>query len=235
MIADMALIFGAYLYGSIPFIWALARRRQVNLRIHGSRNVGGSNLWQTVGPREGLLGGLGDASKGVVPVVVGRAFGFSPAVVALAGLAGAAGQCWPLYLKFFGGRGISACLGVMLVLAPGTMGLAAIPMVTGAIRHLLIRFRSSRGQPFRERLRLAGPPTRSIPLGVFIGFTLLPFIAWARGEPWTTILAAVGVFLIMAIRRLTADLRQDLHEAPSRRTILINRFLFDRSYRQGYQ
>ena len=65
----------AYLGGSVSFPYWVARLRGVDLRAVGSRKLGGSNLWKSVGPAEGIVGGLLDAGKGLAAVLVARATG----------------------------------------------------------------------------------------------------------------------------------------------------------------
>jgi hypothetical protein len=73
---------------------------------------------------------------------------------------------------------------------------------------------------------------------MLISFALLPIITWLWGEPQATCLAFVAIFLLLVIRRLTADLSRDLKAGPTSEaviTILLNRFLYDRSYRDRYR
>ncbi len=233
--AELLVVVGAYLYGSLPFVWAIARLRGVDLRRRRSRNLGGGNLWQSVGPLEGFIGGLGDLSKGIIPIVAGRGLGLSPEAVAGAGLAGIVGQSWPLFLGFSGGRGGAASIGLALMLVPVEFLLALIPMLVGLGFWLASALPALRHLPPEERPRLAVAPSLGVPLGMVVGFAILPLLAIARGQPRAYILACLGILLLLVVRRLTADLRRDLRGAPSKRAILLNRLLFDRSYREGYR
>ena len=64
-VAAVAVLL-SYLAGSISFPYWVARLRGVDLRTVGSRKLGGSNLWKSVGPGEAIVGGLLDAAKGFV-------------------------------------------------------------------------------------------------------------------------------------------------------------------------
>lgn len=234
MWAETGLVLGAYLYGSIPFIWGMARLRGINLREYGSRSISGSNLWQAAGARVGLIGALGDFSKGIVPVLIGRILGFDLAIICIAGLAAVAGQCWPVFLKFFGGRGGASSFSLALMLAPRELLIASIPFILAGLWRNVPLFLSKGG----ERLRFRRRPTDIVPLGMFLSFALLPLVTWLRGQPEVITLTFAGVFCLLVIRRLTADLHRDFSEAPNRKalvTILVNRLLFDRSYRSGYR
>jgi acyl-phosphate glycerol 3-phosphate acyltransferase len=235
--AEVSLILGAYLYGSIPFVWAMARLRRINLRRHGSKSISGSNLWQATGALEGIVAGFGDFTKGIVPVVVGYSLGFDLTIICIAGIAAVAGQCWPIFLKFFGGRGGSSACGLAIALAPHQFLIAAIPFIVGLLwRNIPLLFTPG-DSPAKERLRFRGKFSDIVPIGMLATFALLPLIAWLGGQPKVITVAFSALLCLLIIRRLTADLHKDLNEAPDRKavvTILVNRLIYDRSHRSGY-
>src|SRR6266487_4098767 len=100
----------AYLYGSIPLVYLLGLRSGVDLKHSGSGNVGVSNLAAEGGVWRTLIGGLFDASKGYLPIRICRRLGYPAQVAELAGVCGVLGQCWPLFLRFNGGLGVSSFL-----------------------------------------------------------------------------------------------------------------------------
>jgi len=236
--AEIGLVLGAYLYGSIPFVWAIAKLRGINLREHGSRSISGSNLWQATGALEGIVAALGDVSKGVVPVLIGRILGFDLVVICIAGLAAVAGQCWPVFLKFFGGRGGASSFGLAVMLVPRELLIAATPFIlTGLWRNVPL-FLTSRGFKIGERLRFRRAPSDIVPLSMLFCFAILPLITWLSGRPEVISLAFAGAFCLLVARRLTADVCRDFNEAPNKRVlmaVLVNRLLYDRSYRSGYR
>ncbi|MBI2304062.1 MAG: glycerol-3-phosphate acyltransferase [Chloroflexi bacterium] len=225
----VALLVG-YLFGSIPFVYLIGRLRGIDLRRHGSGNVGAGNLWQTVGPVEGAIGGLLDASKGALPAAVSLRLGFELPAVALAGLGGVSGQCWPAFWGVKGGRGVAAMLGLLLVIAPQALVVGLIPIAVGAAMRALPLLFNSEVSPWRERFRLRGRPSRSLPLSVAIGLAIAPVAAWLSHEPTTIVVTALLIFLIMAVRRVTAELKDDLATAGDRKAIMANRFLYDRPH-----
>jgi glycerol-3-phosphate acyltransferase PlsY len=115
---DWALWIGAgYLLGSIPFgvviAWALGLG---DLRQIGSGNIGATNVLRTGNKPAAAATLVLDASKGAV--AVGLATGFGAAEVApWAGLAAFAGHCFPVWLRFNGGKGVATFLGTVLALA----------------------------------------------------------------------------------------------------------------------
>ena len=132
------LMLAAYVFGAIPFVYLLGRISGVDLRDEGSRNVGGTNLFRTVGPLTGIFGALLDIGKGVLPVLAARALDFNDGVAGLAAIAAAIGQCWPIFLRFRGGRGISVVAGAVLALAPITLFWAHLPAITGLAAYTIL-------------------------------------------------------------------------------------------------
>jgi glycerol-3-phosphate acyltransferase PlsY len=106
----------AYLIGSFPTGYLLARSRGVDLFRHGSGNIGATNVWRVLGPVFGLIALAGDVGKGAVAVYLGSRAGHWPAVVA--GACVLAGHSWSLFLRFRGGKMIATALGVFLMLTP---------------------------------------------------------------------------------------------------------------------
>ncbi len=123
-----ALSFGtaalAYLIGSIPFGLILTRMAGLgDIRQVGSGNIGATNVLRT--GRRGLAAGtlLLDAAKGALAVGVA---GYASGVIwmPLAALCVVAGHCFPVWLRFRGGKGVATGLGALLAL-DWRMGLAA--------------------------------------------------------------------------------------------------------------
>ena len=94
----------AYLGGSVSFPHWVARFRGVDLRAVGSRKLGGSNLWKSVGRPEAVVGGLLDAAKGFAAVLIARALGLPLEIQLACGIAAVVGQMWPVFHRFDGGR-----------------------------------------------------------------------------------------------------------------------------------
>jgi len=90
----------SYLAGSVSFPYWVARARGVDLRAVGSRKLGGSNLWKSVGPGEAIVGGLLDAAKAFVAVVVARAVDLPLEVQLACGIAAIVGQIAEVHDRF---------------------------------------------------------------------------------------------------------------------------------------
>lgn len=124
------LIIISYLIGSIPFGLLLGRLAGTDVRQHGSGNIGATNVSRLLGKKLGGLTLAFDLSKGLLPMLViahlfaGRAE--AEILTLLAGMAAFLGHCWPVYLKFKGGKGVATALGIFLYLAPLNTVLAVI-------------------------------------------------------------------------------------------------------------
>lgn len=223
-----ALCLGAYVYGSLPLVYLLGRRRHVDLKRAGSGNVGATNLMAAGGAAPATLGWLFDASKGLAPVVVARSLNCSDEVAGLAGVCGVAGQCWPVFLRFQGGRGISAYVGATSALAPRIWGGALLPMIGGGLWRALPRVWHSSGI-IRSSERAAR--SKAVPLGCFISAALYPAL-YAAGGRQTTSARLMSTLLpaVVFVRRLTAPQPDDATVGPRRRrAALLYRLLYDRN------
>lgn len=113
----------AYLIGSIPFSLILGRLvGGIDLREHGSKNVGATNVTRLLGWRWGAIALVLDALKGLLPTyILPRLVEPSESTVHLAvgcGVAAILGHMYSCFLKFKGGKGVATSLGVVCVLAP---------------------------------------------------------------------------------------------------------------------
>jgi len=114
-IAPAGVLLLGYLLGSIPFGVLLTRAAGVgDLRQIGSGNIGATNVLRT--GRKGLAAAtlLLDMAKGAVAVLLAAAF--LPGMAALAATAAFIGHCYPVWLKFRGGKGVATLMGVVLAL-----------------------------------------------------------------------------------------------------------------------
>jgi glycerol-3-phosphate acyltransferase PlsY len=221
MWADVVLILGSYLLGSIPHLSLLAKLRHVEL--DGDFH---QNLWSRAGKVTGVLGVLGEFVKGILPVLIGRALDFNLAIIAIAGLAAVCGQMWPVFSKFDGEKGNSIALAMAMALVPKSGLVALIPVIIAVLIRTIPRLvvKSSGHKPI-----VGGAPSISLPLGMAICFLILPLITWYFGEPMEIVWSCFTLFILLMIRRLTAGLRHDLKARGNVKRILINRLLFDRA------
>jgi len=122
-LTPLALLFVAYLLGSIPFGLILAKVfGGADVRKAGSGNIGATNVARVVGPFAGVLTLLLDAAKGWFAVwLVGRVTHGNATMMVLAGFFALVGHCFPVWLRFRGGKGVATAAGVFAALCPIAM------------------------------------------------------------------------------------------------------------------
>ena len=221
---NIALIVGAYLLGSIPHLVGLARL--TGLDSSGDLHI---KLWRDRGTAIGLVAISGEFVKGAIPVLVAKGLDFDILTVTLAGLAVVTGQMWSVFRRFKGEKGNSIGVAMAASLSIIPLLFAAIPFAIGAAVKILPRL-LNRNISVKERLRLGGPQSLSLPLGMAVGFLVLPLASWGFHEPVVVTIGFAVMFILIMIKRMTADIKQDLVEVTNLRSILINRLLFDRSF-----
>jgi len=113
-------IAGAYFAGGIPTSYLAGRLgRGIDLREHGSRNLGATNVYRVLGWKYAIPVGVIDAVKGAVPVALVERWSSGPAWLPVAvGTAAVAGHVFSPYVRFKGGKGVATAAGVFLALAP---------------------------------------------------------------------------------------------------------------------
>ena len=128
MVRTALLLAGAYLTGSIPFSFLVARLFGVrDVRAVGSGNVGATNVMRSAGRTAGILAFLLDASKGALAAfVVLELEGKESPLPALAAAAAVLGHMYPVWLGFRGGKGVATGAGAFLPLAPAATGIGVL-------------------------------------------------------------------------------------------------------------
>jgi glycerol-3-phosphate acyltransferase PlsY len=121
-------LLASYFVGAIPTSYLAGRLfRGIDLREHGSKNLGATNVFRTLGWRFAIPVGLVDVAKGAVPVLV-----FAPQVsdsqlFALAcGIGAILGHVFSIFVRFRGGKGVATAAGVMLGLTPLALGVSTV-------------------------------------------------------------------------------------------------------------
>ena len=113
------LVVAAYLAGSVPFSFLVARARGVDLRTVGSGNIGGANVWRSVGFGPFVVAAVLDMLKGMLPTLAARwLLPGQFVVIVLTGVAAVLGHTFPIFLGFKGGKAVATSGGVLLAIAP---------------------------------------------------------------------------------------------------------------------
>ena len=127
MLPLVAALVASYLLGSIPAAYIAGKSKGVDLRKHGSGNLGATNVIRVLGAKIGLTVFAFDMAKGAIPVAVFSRyvpasiapFGDPTITAILCGVAAIIGHVRPIYLNFGkGGKGVATAAGVFVALAP---------------------------------------------------------------------------------------------------------------------
>ena len=106
-----------YLIGSVPFAYVIGKAfYHTDVRQHGSGNLGGSNTGRVLGKKAGLAVMTLDLLKATLSVFLATKISANPWAVSLAALFTAIGHCYPVFLRFHGGKAVAALYGFLFAL-----------------------------------------------------------------------------------------------------------------------
>jgi glycerol-3-phosphate acyltransferase PlsY len=126
-------LVAVYLIGAIPVGFIVTRLvGGMDIRNAGSGNIGATNVLRTVGKLPALVTLLGDIVKGYLAVLVARRLGPEPAWAAAGAVLAIVGNCWPVFLRFRGGKGVATGFGAFLNLAVWATAPAALVWIAVA-------------------------------------------------------------------------------------------------------
>ena len=137
MVYIIISLIAAYLLGSMPTAYIFAKVLSgVDIRAHGSGNVGATNVARTIGKVPGIIVLVIDILKGfaavaILPLIIKKIFpdtgdSFNETVLVLLGMAVIFGHIWTVFLKFKGGKGVATTAGAMIALSPVIFGIAIV-------------------------------------------------------------------------------------------------------------
>jgi glycerol-3-phosphate acyltransferase PlsY len=117
-VKEFLLVTLCYLIGSIPISYIISRQfGRVDIRKRGSGNVGATNVLRSVGLPLAVLAATGDILKGVFAAWIALTMGGGIFLV-LCPLAAVVGHCYPVFLRFRGGKGVATSAGALVILIP---------------------------------------------------------------------------------------------------------------------
>jgi glycerol-3-phosphate acyltransferase PlsY len=192
----------AYLLGSIPTGFMVAKARGIDIRVVGSGNIGATNVFRILGKPAGVFVLFVDALKGWVAVFVIAGLGadliHAPAgslnhdwLAICAGLGAVLGHNYTCWLNFKGGKGIATSAGVLLALVPVPL---LIIFAVWIVVFLL---------------------TRYVSLASIAASITLPFASWATGKS-VALIAVTGSMGVLAVYKHKANIRRLLDGTESR-------------------
>jgi len=198
-------VIGAYLLGSVPFAYILARAHGKDIRTIGSGNIGATNLARAIGSRWGYICFALDMLKGLIPMVLTRMFlvpvwqdaGQALLLWLVVGAAAVVGHVFPVFLGFRGGKGVATSFGVAIGLWPYYTVCAVMAFVIWAIVLLTWRYVS-----------LASiVAASSFPVLLLLAIAILP--GWELRYLWPIVVLAAAIAVLVVI----------LHRANIRRLV----------------
>jgi glycerol-3-phosphate acyltransferase PlsY len=172
----LLLLLLIYLVAAIPTGVVVTRLLGLeDVRTRGSGNIGATNVYRVAGKLPGILTLLGDILKGFLPLLAIKFWlAPTPLQLGLAGVVAIIGHCYPVYLRFKGGKGVATALGIFLVLDPlAVLGGGAVFLLAVAL-------------------------TRYISLGSVLAAIAVPLLTLLRDEPLPAVLcaAAIGTLIV---------------------------------------
>ncbi|PID27477.1 MAG: acyl-phosphate glycerol 3-phosphate acyltransferase [Candidatus Cloacimonadota bacterium] len=125
-------ILVGYVLCGIPFGFILGKFKGIDIRKHGSGNVGATNALRILGWKSGLIAMLFDAAKGFVAVRGGQIFcglESTDPILILFAFSAISGHIFSVFMKFKGGKGVAVSLGVFIALTPVSVGIAFLSFI----------------------------------------------------------------------------------------------------------
>ena len=182
-----------YLIAAIPTGVVLSRLMgSEDIREKGSGNIGATNVYRVAGKLAGVLTLVGDTLKGFLPLLAYKSWLVpTPAQLGVASAVAIIGHCYPIYLRFKGGKGVATALGIFLVLSPQAVLGALIVFV------------------------LAVGITRYISLGSVLAAMSAPLLILILNHPQPIVLTTLFIAMLVVWRH-RANIRRLLDGTESR-------------------
>jgi glycerol-3-phosphate acyltransferase PlsY len=180
MPAAVLWLLASYFVGAIPTSYLLSRLfAGIDLRQHGSGNLGATNLYRVLGWKYAIPAAVVDIAKGAIPVLVFAPQASDSQLFALGcGVAAILGHVFSVFVGFKGGKGVATAAGVMLGLAPLALAVSAV------VWALLVRL------------------TGYVSLGSIVAASVLPLAVYLLEDStspallWIAVAIAAGVILL---------------------------------------
>jgi glycerol-3-phosphate acyltransferase PlsY len=204
----IAVGVGCYLIGSIPISYLLGRFwAKIDIRTHGSRNVGASNLAVHGGKSLGIIAGLMDCLiKGASTILfLDVILGMDPYFLLIASMSLVAGHNWSIFIGLEGGRGIATAFGLLIGFQMWEE-ILVLTIFIGIVGRLILYKDSG--------------------VWCFISFGLLPLLCFAFQEQTHIIVFSVLLGVILILKRLMSN--GNIIRKGSVKYTLLCRLVFDR-------
>lgn len=164
-----------HLCGSVPSgLWIVKALHGIDIREYGSKNIGTTNVFRTVGPKTAVMVLIADAFKGIAAVWLVSAYFHNPVLDVVTALGALLGHNYSVFLGFKGGKGVATALGLLVFLMPKVaLGSFAVWLV----------------------LVLA---TRYVSLGSIVAAVVTPVLAWyLEYPPAYVVFSTIAAFFVV--------------------------------------
>lgn len=174
------LVVLGYLSASIPFGYIIARLRNIDIRKQGSGNIGGTNIYRSMGLGYAVLVAALDVSKVLIPSLLARHYLVNEWMVALVVLVSVLGHIFPVWIGFKGGKAVSGVFASMIAVIGWQYSL--VFLLLWAVLLKMIKIMSLTNLIIVWIIPLLFYLfTHSIPLTV-LGFAYIPILYWSHRE-----------------------------------------------------
>lgn len=163
--------------GSVPSgLWLVQAFHGIDIRNYGSKNIGTTNVFRTVGPKTAVLVLIADAFKGILAVGIMSYFFYNPLLDVITALGALLGHNYSLFLGFKGGKGVATALGLLIFMMPKV---AVASFGIWLVCVLLTRF---------------------VSLGSIMAAIFTPPLAWYLGYPSAYVIFSVVAAFFVVLR-----------------------------------
>lgn len=166
-----------YVCGSVPSgLWLVQAFHGIDIRNYGSKNIGTTNVFRTVGPKTAVLVLIADAFKGILAVGIMSYFFHNPLLDVITALGALLGHNYSLFLGFKGGKGVATALGLLIFMMP------KVAVASFGIWLVCVLL------------------TRYVSLGSIMAAVFTPPLAWYLGYPSAYVIFSVVAAFFVVLR-----------------------------------
>lgn len=163
--------------GSVPSgLWLVQAFHGIDIRNYGSKNIGTTNVFRTVGPKTAVLVLIADAFKGILAVDIMSYFFHNPLLDVVTALGALLGHNYSLFLGFKGGKGVATALGLLIFMMP------KVAVASFGIWLVCVLL------------------TRYVSLGSIMAAVFTPPLAWYLGYPSAYVIFSVVAAFFVVLR-----------------------------------
>lgn len=163
--------------GSVPSgLWLVQAFHGIDIRNYGSKNIGTTNVFRTVGPKTAVLVLIADAFKGILAVGIMSYFFHNPLLDVVTALGALLGHNYSLFLGFKGGKGVATALGLLIFMMPKVAVASFGIWLVGVLL------------------------TRYVSLGSIMAAIFTPPLAWYLGYPSAYVIFSVVAAFFVVLR-----------------------------------